>query len=445
MKPVYTLIALLLLPGLILAQCPAGSTSNANGSYKNGDVLCITGTFSGNVVLQSGSKMVIQSGGTFNGQIQARSGSTIDVNTNGTFNPSNANNMAGVINNGGRSILGSGGFNIDAGFSFNNSGSALWLTNVNANAPFSMRNSACGTTTFSNGVNLNNSGTVINNDGLMTFGSDLATATGTRINNRGRLYVKGNFGQQGFVYNESLMVLEGGSNNLNGGDSVVNLAKLAFRNNVNSSSNIRNEGLLHTGGSFNYNSGEIRMNTTTAQFRIDGALSNNTRIQGTGSLYVRGNVNNNNTIAGISATRRLAINKTMGGNTSNTLVNPTMITYDTISYVTIQGSPAMCSLLPVNEVAAQRPTPATTVAPGAAAVYPNPFRNAVTATVDLGTAGTITARLFRLDGSIVTSQTFSGRKGENRVSLSGLEQLVSGVYILQVATQEGNFSQKLVK
>ncbi len=76
------------------AQCPAGSVSNAAGTYNNGSVVCISSNVSGTITLNNGAKMVVVSGGNFTGDFNGNSGSTIEVKAGSIFKPGNTNNLA---------------------------------------------------------------------------------------------------------------------------------------------------------------------------------------------------------------------------------------------------------------------------------------------------------------------------------------------------------------
>src|SRR5438067_12756171 len=84
-----------------VAQCPVGSTVNTAGTYTNGNTVCITTSFSGNITVNNGATMVVTNGGNYTGNLSANNGSVIKIQSGGILSPSTANNFAGAITNNG--------------------------------------------------------------------------------------------------------------------------------------------------------------------------------------------------------------------------------------------------------------------------------------------------------------------------------------------------------
>lgn len=513
-----------------IAQCPAGSTSNTAGVYTNGQVVCISTSFSGNITINNGAKMVIVSGGNYTGQITANNGSTVEVRTGGTFNPGTANNFAAAVTSEKNSTvkLGTGGFGIASGFSMGNSGNMTWVSNWNQNSAVTVYNYACGTMTFTQNTTLQNSASIINN-GTLNFQGELNTNSGTTINNRGRITVAANFNQAGLFYNQWQAIFKGGSNNFNNGDSVVNLYTMTFTGSGSGTIKMRNEGLIWFRGSFNYNGGTFKMNAANAQFRVDGAFSNNGTITGPSSIYVAGSLNNNGSLVGQSSSAKLTINQLVSNGTrTNLTYNTSLATVDTTSFTGGVGNPSTCaSLLPVtitalkgvynNEaieltwaslseinskqfvieystdglawvtagvVAAQGNTSmrveysfrytkiiaatnyfrlrmedqdgsltySTTVLVKTsgtqtitASVYPNPFVEKLDITVIMHKTTAVNVKVYDMNGRIAKSQQFSAQSGSNKFTVAALNNLNSGLYVVEVTAGEEKWMQKIIK
>ncbi|PWT97103.1 MAG: hypothetical protein C5B52_14460 [Bacteroidetes bacterium] len=332
------------------AQCPIGSIVNTPGTYNNNDVACITASVSGTFTMKNKSTLIVASGGNFTGTIDASKGSTINVLSGGTFKPSLSNNFAGVLTNQGTTELGNGGISLDNGAAISNESDFTWVASWNMNAAVTVSNTACGTMTFKNSTySLANSSSLLNN-GLMVFQSGLSTSSGTTLDNRGRLYLNGSLDPSGLVTNESLMVANGAVT-LNGGDSLINKDRIFFKTALTGGKMIRNDGLIWAASSVQLNSAGVIQNLSTAEFRINGALSNNVTIQGAGYLYIAGALGNNGTIAGLSAGTKLTLNQNIiTGTRSNFIVNAAMPVYDTTNYVGANANPDACAmrLLPVS-------------------------------------------------------------------------------------------------
>jgi hypothetical protein len=510
------------------AQCPAGSISNTAGNYNNGQTVCISTNFSGNIKITNGAKMVIVSGGNYTGNIDGNQGSTIEVKAGGTFNPGTANNLASVITvaKNGTAILSNAGFS--NGFGVTNSGSFTWGS-FNQNQAITVSNTSCGTMTFSQDINLQN-GTTLNNSGTMTM-QGLNTNSGTTIDNRGRLTVNGNINFAGLLKNQWQAVFKGSTNNFNNGDSIINLYTLVFRNAIQGSFRMRNDGLFWVGGSFQYNGGAIQMNRTNAQVRVSGALSNNGTMRGNGKIYIAGSFSNGGgTLTGKSGAERLFISQSVpNGSATNVQVNNGMAAEDTATYAGGAGNPdvSCAMLLPMvvsslkgtydgsvinlswattSEINGKQfmveystdglnfTTAGAVAAKGnstervnyqyqftkvnsatlyfrlmmvdvdgrteysntilvktvgsqkiTAGVYPNPFAEKLEVTTTLTKSLPVNVRLLDMNGRLVKSQVYSGQSGFNKWTLTGLNELNKGLYIIEVTAGEERWMQKIIK
>jgi hypothetical protein len=333
------------------AQCPAGSTLNTAGTYTSGHTVCITTAVSGNITVNNGATMVVINGGKYTGNISANSGSVITIQNGGTFSPSTANNFAGAITNNGKVNMSN--ISLSTGAAVTNSGVFNWLSNWNQNVALTVSNTACGTMTFNTSTNVN-SGANILNSGVLNFTQDLTTSSGSTINNRGRVTVSGNLTSSGLFYNQYKAVFKGSSNNINSGDSIINLAFMTFSTSLTSNTNIRNEGLFTVSGSYTKNSGTFLINNTNAQLRIKGALSNNSLTTGSGSMHVAGSIGNNGTISGVSTTKKLTVNQSIStGTFSSLIVNAGLVAADTSTYTASMANPDVCAVLPMQLSALQ--------------------------------------------------------------------------------------------
>ena len=330
----------------VTAQCPAGSVVNTGGSITNGQTACITSAFNGAIQLNNGATLVIINGGNYTGDLSTNQGSTIQIQTGGNLAPSQANSFSASLLNSGTVIMNN--ISISNGAAITNSGSFTWAGNWNQNSALTVSNTACGTMNFSQGTNVGNNA-VITNNGVLNFAQSLNTNSGTTINNRGTVTVTGDFNSSGLFYNQYKAVFKGGNNNINTGDSIVNLGIMTFSGSVTSSPGMRNEGLFTVGGSFAINGNGFRINNSNAQLRVNGSLSNNGTIQGNGSLHVAGSVSNNQTIRGNSASagQRLIVNQNMPGTTNNLTLNTSLVAADTSTYVPAMWNPDACVVLPV--------------------------------------------------------------------------------------------------
>ena len=355
MNPIYTIRMFLILTLLALsnagfAQCPTGAMCNTGGTVDNGKTLYITTQINAAVTLKNGSKMIIQSGGKFSGDINANNGSEISIETGGEFAPGTANSFSSVITNDGKVVFGN---NANFGTNFgltNNTGTANFKGAFNDNGKIWINNSACGAVTFESNLSIQSKNSLIINNGMFIVRGGLSTSTNTTIENSGKFYTEGSFISAGMIYNRNYMIFKGGSNNLNSGDSIINLNIMVFHNSVLGGRDIRNEGLLWiAAGSFQFNNGTVRQNNPDALFRLDGHLMNNGNINGTGNFSVLQTIQNNGTVAGISSTKKLKINKTVPSGSTNFLDISSVTLFDTLNYSSVYKNAPICqmSTLPI--------------------------------------------------------------------------------------------------
>ncbi|MFT3822386.1 MAG: T9SS type A sorting domain-containing protein [Chitinophagaceae bacterium] len=327
--------AVLLLSGLLAnlnttAQCPVGSAMNASGNYTSGQTVCITTMSNVPIALNSGATMVVISGGNYVGSVAAFSGSTITVQSGGQFAPPAAT-IAGVLTNNGTATISSAAVGIAAGASITNNNIMNWSAWTPSGA-FSLTNGGCGTMNFNSSTGISQSGTVIDNQGIMKFNASTTISNGSTLNNSGEVYFNASFTTTGRIYNRWKMVM-GASTTINTGDSIINLYQMTFKNAANFNTNVRNEGLMWMQNSCTFNaSSSFRMNYTGAQLRVTNTLNNNIALTGAGMLYAGGTVNNNSSLNGISALAPLVVNKTISGTKNNVTVNTSMTAYDTTTF-----------------------------------------------------------------------------------------------------------------
>ncbi len=76
---------------------------------------------------------------------------------------------------------------------------------------------------------------------------------------------------------------------------------------------------------------------------------------------------------------------------------------------------------------------------------PNPFFGKFDLRLELKSASPIAIRLRNQGGSLVYQKNISGNSGENRINISGLDNLSRGVYIVEITVDEEIIREKLVK
>lgn len=329
-------------------QCPPGALCNTGGTIENGQILYINTTVNSAVTLKNGSTMIIQQGGNYTGYVSGNNGSALIVQPGGHFEPSTANSFSSQLTVEGTAILNSS-FAPNTNFHLINSGHVTFSSSTNDNGKIIVNNAACGTMVFAGATNIQSKNTEINNSGLLVFQSSLTTATNTIIDNKGKMYVQGDFNGSGQIKNQHFMVFNGQSN-INQGDSLINLNIMVFNNNVSGARAIRNEGLFWIStGIFQFNNGVIRQNNPNALLRVDGTLMNNGSINATGNLYVYSTITNNGSVTGLSASKKMKVNKSFSGTQANLIIDPVTL-FDSSNYTAGWGTRAICNMstLPVS-------------------------------------------------------------------------------------------------
>lgn len=79
------------------------------------------------------------------------------------------------------------------------------------------------------------------------------------------------------------------------------------------------------------------------------------------------------------------------------------------------------------------------------AIRPNPFYSGISIGLTLEKNQEFIVRLVDAGGRNVQVQTFNGIKGSNEINFNSLANLPAGIYLLVIATGEGEIKQKLVK
>lgn len=80
-----------------------------------------------------------------------------------------------------------------------------------------------------------------------------------------------------------------------------------------------------------------------------------------------------------------------------------------------------------------------------ASVYPNPFSDNFKINIRSVKEGTITLRILSLFGQEMISEKVNIQPGQNTIVLSEVQKLTSGVHVLQLVTDKGAISQKIIK
>ena len=79
------------------------------------------------------------------------------------------------------------------------------------------------------------------------------------------------------------------------------------------------------------------------------------------------------------------------------------------------------------------------------AVYPNPFRDQVEMAITFDRAAKLSLQLYDVSGKLVRTNTVIASSGFNTIRLSGLENLASGTYFLELRSEEQTIRTKLFK
>ena len=305
------------------AQCPSGSVPAVSGAtYNNGQVVCVSSDFAGNINLNSGSQLIITSGGSYKGHISAASNVQIYIQKNATFKPGQVNNFSGTITNYGTADI---NFTFNGNVTVINANALTIGNNVNYNGTLTVTNTACGTLSFAKDFKLNSGSNAITNRGAIVIPGDFSLGQGNQLTNFGKIYVSGAATLVGKITNDGYLVFKGGSHTLQGNDSLINKNVVVLAGSATIEKAIRNEGLFWVTGSTTFqNSNNFNETNPTALLRIDGSMSNFGRIiGGAGQGYIAGAYVNYN-----------------GG---QLLLNMTTTKKDTINYVATMATPVkMC-------------------------------------------------------------------------------------------------------
>lgn len=78
-------------------------------------------------------------------------------------------------------------------------------------------------------------------------------------------------------------------------------------------------------------------------------------------------------------------------------------------------------------------------------IYPNPFTSSVQMQLTSARETTITVRIYNAVGQHQISRTLPLQPGENIVVIKDLDALKSGVYLVEIITEDGKITQKIIK
>ncbi|HEY8690185.1 MAG TPA: Ig-like domain-containing protein [Chitinophagaceae bacterium] len=78
-------------------------------------------------------------------------------------------------------------------------------------------------------------------------------------------------------------------------------------------------------------------------------------------------------------------------------------------------------------------------------IFPNPFSDKIMATVTLDFATTIYINIYDANGSLMKKQNMQAVKGLNIITVTGLERLASGIYIIEIKDDHQIMREKLFK
>lgn len=81
----------------------------------------------------------------------------------------------------------------------------------------------------------------------------------------------------------------------------------------------------------------------------------------------------------------------------------------------------------------------------AVAVYPNPFARKLEVSLTLTQSLPVSVRLLDMKGRQVISRIYTGQRGFNKWTLSGLDKLTGGLYILEIMAGEEKWMQKVIR
>ena len=78
-------------------------------------------------------------------------------------------------------------------------------------------------------------------------------------------------------------------------------------------------------------------------------------------------------------------------------------------------------------------------------VYPNPFSKRVQVKIDCVNAEQVNIRILDNGGNVVRSQVANVVKGDNRITITNVDNLPNGIYFLEVITKDRKMRSKLMK
>jgi hypothetical protein len=78
-------------------------------------------------------------------------------------------------------------------------------------------------------------------------------------------------------------------------------------------------------------------------------------------------------------------------------------------------------------------------------VAPNPFTSQLKVTVQMPEAARVVIRLSDITGQVLKTEYVSAPKGESIIPVTGVDNLVQGIYVLTVQFNGKVYTYKLVK
>lgn len=490
---------------LLSAQCPSGSLSvTNNGAYNNGQIACVSSSFSGNITLNSGSQLYIASGGSFTGSINAASNVQVYVQSNGNFAPSGVNNFGGKITNNGKANI---NFNMPAGAQIINN--ATLSVNGNISGVINIMNSSCGSLSFISNATLSTSGITLTNNGYVSVPGSLVLNSGDLLTNKGKIYVQSTSSLVGKIINDGYIVVTGNSD-FTGQDSLTNFGVIVISSTLSISKPILNKGLFWINGNTTFNNGSgYTQAGTVAYLRVDSKINVDSRnVTGTGvASYNKLNVSNSgsftiasttvlkdttNYVASYASPARPCgaaespLPIILQSFTAKTNGNAAELHWSTVSElngkgITVQHSTDGVSFEDIKEVASSTnsslvqnysyvdynavnganyyrlklessdasalysPVLAvkfTGTASGTTTVYPNPFSDHVTVNLAEVQSGNAMVKLYNDKGAVVLVKSLSGAAIET-INMSSY--LPKGFYILEVINGSDKSCHRLIK
>lgn len=278
MKKLYSLVFLgAVYAHTTFAQCTSCSNiislnNNSSQAVGRNKTLCITG-------------------GNFTGKISSvnRDGK-ICVAAGATFSPSELNNFSGTIDVYGTANLPA--FNPSSGAKINNYGVVNFTGGINFNGTTTITNSSDGVMSFANSLSMNSNSTIIN-DGLIRFSGDLSVPSGNTFKNNNVARFANNITTSGDFTNSGLLVA---TNSFTvGGGTFVNNCRMVVLSFTNTGNSTTNNGLIWCAGSnstFQLHGGKF---SQTSSGEVRGVnFSNAGAVTGSGKYYFSGTTTNSN-------------------------------------------------------------------------------------------------------------------------------------------------------